>query len=144
MAEGPKQKISEAKYKTNRRWIVANPKWVAEYGRRYCLKYPEKYLHRVAKHRAKKRGVEFSITPADIRIPETCPVFGFPLVLGVGISGKPGGNFNSPSLDRIDPSVGYVPGNVRVISHLANSMKRDATPAQLRQFAEWVLGGSDA
>lgn len=68
-------------------------------------------------------------------IPETCPVLGIPLFPGIGR----GPQHNAPTLDRIVPDLGYVPGNIRVMSHLANSMKRDATPEQLRTFAEWVL-----
>ena len=46
---------------------------------------------------------------------------------------------NSPSLDKIIPELGYVPGNVRVISHQANFMKNDASPALLRRFGEWIM-----
>ncbi len=68
-------------------------------------------------------------------IPDVCPVLGISLYPGTGR----GPGHNAPSLDRIVPALGYVPGNVQVISHLANSMKRDASPEQLRLFAEWVL-----
>ena len=44
----------------------------------------------------------------------------------------------SPSLDRIDPNKGYVKGNVQVISRLANIMKSNASPEELRAFANWV------
>lgn len=66
--------------------------------------------------------------------PERCPVFDVPFVeRGVGFSNW------SPSIDKIDPRKGYVKGNIQIISMLANCMKRNATPAQLRQFARWAL-----
>ena len=45
----------------------------------------------------------------------------------------------SPSVDRIDPTKGYVRGNVRVISYLANRMKSNATVDQLVRFSAWVM-----
>lgn len=44
----------------------------------------------------------------------------------------------SPSLDRLNPRKGYVPGNVAVISFIANTIKSNATPTQLRKVADWV------
>lgn len=81
-------------------------------------------MYYMAKYRAKKKCIEFSIEITDIVIPEFCPVLGLKLENG---SGK--GKFanNSPSLDRIDSSKGYTKGNVRVISWRANSLKKDAT-----------------
>lgn len=66
---------------------------------------------------------------------DVCPVFGVPY----STTDK---NW-SASVDRIDPTKGYEPGNLRVISFLANAMKRDANDAQLRQFATWVLENTD-
>lgn len=66
--------------------------------------------------------------------PTKCPVFGKAFVArGAGFSNW------SPSIDKIDPKRGYVRGNIQVISMLANCMKRNATPKELRTFAEWVL-----
>jgi hypothetical protein len=66
--------------------------------------------------------------------PTQCPVFNKKFSdLGSGFSPW------SPSIDKIDPKKGYVPGNIQVISLMANCMKRDATPTQLKQFAHWVL-----
>lgn len=38
---------------------------------------------------------------------------------------------NAPSLDRINNDLGYVPGNVMVISRRANIIKKDATLDEL-------------
>ena len=38
-------------------------------------------------------------------------------------------------MDRLDPAKGYTQGNVLVVSHLANTIKSNATPAQLMQVA---------
>ncbi len=96
----------------------------------------EKKMFRRAKARAKERGLEFNLDHSDISIPTHCPVLGFELVCH---KGRSGGNPNSPALDRIDNSKGYVKGNVMVVSHRANMMKVDASPEELVMFAEWVL-----
>lgn len=95
---------------------------------------PEYFMLHNAKTRAKKRQEPCTITVEDIVIPERCPILGIPLAVNTGLLG-PG----SPSLDRFDPSLGYVPGNVWVISHRANSMKNDASPEELRQFCTTML-----
>ncbi len=81
-----------------------------------------------ARYRARKFGFEFTLTRADIVIPELCPVLGVKLT--VGIRNSP----TSPSLDRIDNTRGYVPGNVWVISARANRLKADASLAELRSL----------
>lgn len=45
-----------------------------------------------------------------------------------------GRNIDTPSLDRINPNLGYVPGNIRIISNLANMMKSSANLEQLKKF----------
>lgn len=96
----------------------------------------EKRMFRRAKARAKDRGIEFSLTLEDIVIPEFCPILGTELSAH---SGKSGGLPDSPALDRIDNSKGYVKGNVMVMSHLANMMKSSATTEQMILFAKWVI-----
>lgn len=95
---------------------------------------PHKMYNR-AQQRAKRKGLELTIKPSDITIPEYCPVLGFKLKSYVG---KVGGEWNSPSLDRIDNTVGYTPENIIVISQLANRMKLDASPELLLKFADWI------
>jgi hypothetical protein len=86
------------------------------------------------KQRAKQKGIPYDLTLEDISNYSVCPVFGFELVRG---EGKP--QFNSPSVDRIDPSKGYTKDNIQILSNLANAMKQNATPEQLIAFAKWVL-----
>jgi len=99
-------------------------------------RHPANMLLHTAKARAKKRDIEFSISVEDIILPEHCPVLGFKLEVHRG-KGH-GGKENSYSLDRINPGLGYVPGNVQVMSLKANSMKFNATPEELLKFAEWI------
>ena len=108
------------------------------YTNKYRVKHPEQTLHKTARYRAIKRGLEFDIDITDVVIPAVCPVLGIPLVIADG-TGKPGGRMDSPSLDRIDNTKGYVKGNVQVISHMANSMKFTANKEQLLAFAKWIL-----
>lgn len=100
------------------------------------LKDPVGVMLRSCKHRAKKRGIPFDLKRSDISVPLLCPVFGMPLVCNAGTGHA---RQDSLSLDKIIPELGYVTGNVQVISNLANVMKHDATPEQLILFAEWVL-----
>lgn len=91
----------------------------------------EKYLLQSAKARSKKHGIPLNITENDIIVPDKCPYLGITLV--------PFSDWSSPSLDKIIPDLGYVVGNVQVISKLANTMKSCATLEQLVTFAKNVL-----
>jgi len=84
-----------------------------------------------AKARAKRKGIEFSLTKDDIHIPDRCPILGIPL--------RRGGNFlgNSPSLDRVDNTKGYTPDNIVVVSLRANKIKNDATLEELKLITEF-------
>lgn len=97
---------------------------------------PESKMYQRAKRRAKVKGLDFTIDVKDIIIPKICPILGIDLESKQGISG---GQKRSPALDRIDPNKGYIKGNVRVISHLANMMKSHATKQEMITFSKWVL-----
>lgn len=70
--------------------------------------------------------------------PEFCPVLGTQLARG---EWRNGFRDCSPSVDRKIPALGYVPGNMQIMSQKANTMKNNATPDELRHFARWVLRG---
>lgn len=86
-----------------------------------------------ARARAKKYGIPFDITIEDIpEIPDRCPLLGIPLVIWRSRNEH---RTNSPSLDKIDPRLGYVKGNLWIISTRANQIKNDATPDELMKVA---------
>jgi hypothetical protein len=95
-------------------------------------------LCRGAKRRGREKGLPATITVADIHWPEFCPVLGTRLDYDTprGIRGIVSAPANMPSLDRMDSTRGYVPGNVYVISMRANTLKNCATVDELRK----VLG----
>jgi hypothetical protein len=87
------------------------------------------------KERARKEGIPFNLDLDDIIIPTHCPYLGIELThyLGQGYLDS------NSSIDKIIPELGYVKGNVQVISRLANQMKNSATREQLITFANNIL-----
>lgn len=119
----------------SREWY-RNPsakKWHQDWQRIQRRSDPVRYMLVRSKSRAKLTGMEHNIDISDIVIPETCPVLGIPLQVG---RGKP--EHGSPSLDRINNDLGYIKGNVCVISHRANSIKSDTTLVELEAVTEYV------
>jgi len=110
--------------------------------------------------RARYNGIEFTIEPDDIpgvkirrfkvrgkwtweatEYPKVCPV----LEVEIDWDKKKvaWALFNSPSLDRDNPTNGYIKGSVMIMSKLANSMKQNATTEQLNQFSRYHLFGDN-
>lgn len=108
--------------KRTRDWHRNNPK------RSYLL---------AAKKRAKSAGVPFNLTEEDITFPNECPILGIPIPLLV-TDGPRKRTDNTPSLDRIIPELGYVKGNIRIISWRANRLKNDATLEELEKIVMYL------
>lgn len=96
---------------------------------------PKKRLINCTKQSAKLKGLEHNIDEKDLDLPELCPLLGIPIDYTAG-NGK---TMLKPSIDRINPNLGYIKGNVELISSLANTMKSKATPEQLVFFAKEIL-----
>jgi len=80
------------------------------------------------KKRAKKKGIKFTLFPTDIpKVPKICSVLGISIIANT----VAGPLDSSPSLDRINPKLGYIPNNIRIISNRANRLKQDATIKEL-------------
>ena len=92
------------------------------------------WMFNAKKANAKKKGIDFTITVDDLVIPDVCPV------LGIKLNKLPDSKQadNAPSIDRIDPSKGYIKGNVSVISNKANRKKQDSTVEELLKIIEYM------
>ena len=130
-----KKKLSIEKFRA-----VSRNNWRGQYPQcKICesslmkIKYKQNPIPQMlsnAKIRAKQKGVDFNLTSQYLKkiFPKDnkCPITGFNFEFGYINKEKINKN-NSPSLDRIIPSKGYVIGNVMVISDLMNRMKQDST-----------------
>lgn len=90
-----------------------------------------------AKHRAKKKGVPFGLEQEDIKELVidllVCPVLGIELNWCANKLED-----DSPTLDRIVPELGYVKGNIAVISNKANRIKTNASADEIGKVYSWL------
>ena len=123
------------KYEYEKKYCEDHPGYKLRYYHKTKNKpeYVKHYLLKHAKARAVQKGLEFSLTEEHISLPELCPILGIKFARG-----KHGTSY---SLDRIDPTKGYTPDNVWVISQLANSMKWNSTAEHRQAFAKWIMSG---
>lgn len=96
---------------------------------------PRKAMLHNCRQTAELKEIPFALTEADIVIPAVCPVLALVLAVSEGERSD-----NSPSIDRVIPERGYVPGNIRIISWRANRIKSDATADELRRIARYIDG----
>lgn len=105
-----------------------------EFLRNFRKDNPAYFLLKSAKTRAKKQNLAFDLELEDLIIPTYCPILEIELFKGIGKICN-----NSPSVDRIIPELGYIKGNVKVISHLANIMKSSADIQFLQIFSKNII-----
>ena len=90
----------------------------------------EKTMLKRTKDRAKAKNLPMNITAEYLKkfVPDNmiCPVLGIKMEIG-----EKNQSINSPSIDRIIPEKGYVPGNIIVVSNKANGIKSNATPDEI-------------
>lgn len=131
----PEVKAQRKKYKE--KYYLLKKEYLLTQQREYysCSENRAKKLLSKTKDRAVKAGIPFNLTLEDVVIPTHCPYLGIELThfLGKGYLDS------NSSIDRIIPELGYVKGNVQIISRLANQMKNSATKEQLITFAKNIL-----
>ena len=83
--------------------------------------------------RAKKKGRDFNLTLEDMVIPSNCKICGTELKRN-----KLHAQSNTPSVDRIDNSLGYIKGNVAIICYRCNTIKGNMTIAILANMLAYM------
>lgn len=88
-----------------------------------------------ARARAKRENYPCSITMKDIIFPKFCPITNLELRFNKGKTAE-----DSYTLDKIIPELGYVPGNIRVISRKANRWKDNMTRENIQTLLDYIDG----
>ena len=103
----------------------------------YIKRAMSKSLSKI-RERCKKRNVPFNL---DINYlmniyPDNgmCPALKIKMMFG----GDKANRYNSPSVDRIIPKKGYIKGNVRFVSFLANAIMNDANADEILKVGNWL------
>lgn len=137
--ETPEQKAQRLAihYARKKERMASDPEYRAKHAERNNARLkerrskPETWV-RIAlnqmRSRAISKGIPFNIEPHELTAPTHCPVLGIKLAYGSRATDGVGA---CPSFDKLRPELGYVRGNVRVISFRANTIKNDATKAEV-------------
>ena len=112
----------------------------AKWQRQWRSDNPQGNLVILARARAKARSLPCTITVATLVWPTHCPIFGMELDYN---KTPPGERQHAkrdafPTLDRKVPALGYVPGNVFVLSYKANRLKQDSSIEQLEALLSYM------
>lgn len=120
-------------------WRAANKEKEAAAARKWQKNNPAKTLFYATKQNAGKRGHEFTISFDQLAAQfeaMVCEATGRQLSWA-GRGTKENGD--KPSIDRIDSTLGYVPGNVRVVCLEFNIAKRAMSDAQFAALCQDFL-----
>jgi len=102
-----------------------------------AIKNMEKSLYDRAKKRAIKNNIEFDLDVDYIKsiwaLDNKCPYLGTDFNSS-GLDYK-----TSPSIDRIDPTKGYIKGNIQIVSSRFNTAKNNITMIELESALERIL-----
>ena len=95
-----------------------------------------------ARDRAKRTGKSFSIDKEwlleNIRKGK-CELSGMPFIFEKGVSGNYRANPFGPSIDKIDPSLGYTKENCRIVCFCVNMARSDWGDDNLIKMCEAIL-----
>ena len=108
--------------------------WHSKESRKDYVYQAMKEKFRIKKANSTRQGLEFTIEFGDLVFPTHCPIFG----LELDYFTEQGWQDNSPSFDRINPDLGYIKGNVAIISMRANRIKNNGTAKEHQKIADFI------
>lgn len=127
------------------RGLLAHERWLSKMGKRYGdffdgtnvnekdLLAECKIKYTAKKANSKRTGKRFEIEFQDIIWNKICPITGIEIdYFSEGVKEE------SPSFDCVDPSKGYVKGNVQIISWRANRIKNNGTAEEHYRIANYM------
>jgi hypothetical protein len=121
-------------------WKINNPKRRDDANHHWKVNNRARHLLNQCRGSAKKRKQECTITVDAIEemlVPMVCAVTGLPLTWEYG--GDSAHNPWMPSIDRLDSSKGYVPGNVRAVCWAFNQMRGDFNDEVVMTLAKALI-----
>ena len=127
-----KERLREVQKERSAKEYKKDPNKKLEYQRQWRKDNPTKSLYYSAKRNSVENGIPFEIELSDIVIPEFCPI------LGIKLDRSKENWPANPSIDKIIPSLGYIKGNVHVISLRANRIKFDSTIEELKLIVNYL------
>lgn len=136
--EGGWRQDTTTRKQINARWNVSNKGMAAK--QRWRERNPKRawcvHMLNGIRRRAAAKNVPCTLTVSELveLMPDKCPVF------GVEFSFINNGKMtpDSPSVDRLIPSRGYVKDNVAIVSMKANAIKSAFTSDDVLRVAEWM------
>lgn len=127
---------NKARRRDNAQWYRDHePIYYQTYRARQLEKRPWRYMFQSRRLDAKNRGLEFSLTDewAQARWTGACEITN--LRFRPGGVGRAGPNPFSPSIDRIDQSIGYTKENCRFVLFAINGFRGAGTDEQMYTIA---------
>lgn len=123
----------------NRKYRVENREKLRQESRKNRVEEPWRWLYYWARSRARRKCWEFDLDIEWVRSRYTgkCEVTGIPFKN----SCSSGPDVFSASIDRVDPKVGYLKSNCRIVLNAFNAMKGGGTDADVFRVAEAILKG---
>lgn len=123
--------IFPLKVRKAKREVSYKRKWGNKVNSDLYREQRKKFRHK--KYNAEKTGYLWEIDFGDLEWPTHCPVLGMELNYFAEFRQE-----NSVSFDRIDSNLGYVKGNVEIISWRANRIKNDGTAEEHQKIVDFL------
>jgi len=128
------RKCLDSTQETLERLEDAKAKWgLLPVHQRTAIEQAQVEFFKRKKQNASSSKHSWEIKMTDVEWPTHCPVLGIEIDWFASVRAE-----NSPSLDRIDNHVGYLPGNVAIISYRANRIKNDGSLADHKNIVRWM------